>query len=355
MSTDKNNDKEITLKELLLTAKEWINYLLSYFKIIFLCGILGAILGICYSFYKKPLYTATLTFALEDEKANSSLGSSLATQFGFDLGGSSGGGMFTGTNLIELLKSRKMTECALMSPVENNPKMSLAELFIKENKFREAWDENPRFKKIQFLPNADRKKFTRDQDSILGLIYQSVTNDKMFSVAQKEKKVALIIIEYKSEQERFAKLYTESLAKVVSQFYTEVKSKKARTNLAILMKQSDSVRAELNGAITGVAVANDNTFGLNPALNIKRTPSAKRQVDVQSNSAVLSELIKQTELAKITVRKETPLIQIIDRPIYPLEVKKFGKLKGLIFGGFFAGFCALFFFVLKKFYNDLMS
>jgi hypothetical protein len=34
----------------------------------------------------------------------------------------------------------------------------------------------------------------------------------------------------------------------------------------------------LNGAITGVAVANDNTFGLNPAMNVRRAPSAKRDV-----------------------------------------------------------------------------
>jgi hypothetical protein len=35
---------------------------------------------------------------------------------------------------------------------------------------------------------------------------------------------------------------------------------------------------------TGVAVANDNTFGLN--LNVKPAPSARRQVDVQANTAI---------------------------------------------------------------------
>jgi hypothetical protein len=32
----------------------------------------------------------------------------------------------------------------------------------------------------------------------------------------------------------------------------------------ILEGQTDSIRVNWNGAITGVAVANDNTFGLNP-------------------------------------------------------------------------------------------
>jgi len=91
----------------------------------------------------------------------------------------------------------------------------------------------------------------------------------------------------------------------------------------ILVRQTNSIRGELNGEITGVAVANDNTFGLNPALNVKRVPSAKRQVDVQANTAILFEIVKQAELAKATLRKEIPLIQVIDKPILPLPKENF--------------------------------
>ena len=84
-----------------------------------------------------------------------------------------------------------------------------------------------------------------------------------------------------------------------------------------MQKQTDSVGAILNGNIASVAVANDNTFGLNPAMNIKRVPSTRKQVDFEANTAILSELIKQFELAKVNLRKETPLIQVIDSPILP--------------------------------------
>jgi hypothetical protein len=50
--------------------------------------------------------------------------------------------------------------------------------------------------------------------------------------------------------------------------------------MIILERQTDSIRRELNGAITGVAVANDNTFGLNPAMNVRR--ALRPQVDVQA-------------------------------------------------------------------------
>jgi uncharacterized protein involved in exopolysaccharide biosynthesis len=119
-------------------------------------------------------------------------------------------------------------------------------------------------------------------------------------------------------------------------------------NMAILQKQTDSIRGELNSAITGVAVSNDNTFNLNPALNVRRAPTARRQVDVQANTAILTELVKQTEMAKVTLRKETPLIQILDSPIFPLKKDKVGKLKGIVFGGFIAWFFLSLFLIAKK-------
>lgn len=118
----------------------------------------------------------------------------------------------------------------------------------------------------------------------------------------------------------FSKCFTESLVKEVSDFYIESKSRKAKTNVAFLQKQTDSIRNELNSAISGVAQANDNTYNLNSALNIKRTPSAKRKVDVQANTAILTQLAKNIEMAKVTLLKGTPLIQIINQLILPLKV-----------------------------------
>ena len=329
---------EITLKELLEKAKEWYSYLLSQWKIIILAGVVGAALGLAYSISKKPIYTATLSFALEDEKGGGMSGAlGLASSLGLDLGGSAGG-MFTGSNLTELFKSRSMVEQTLMQPVlDGNDTISLAEMYIQMKEWRKGWNEKPKLKAIQFPPLTKPKYFTREHDSIMSVIYNNIIGSSL-SVAQKDKKIAITSIDVKSENEAFAKAFSETLAKQVSDFYVDTKSKKARMNMAILQKQTDSIRAELNGAITGVAVANDNTFMLNPALNVNRAPSAKRQVDVQANTAILTELVKQTELAKVTLRKETPLIQVIDRPILPLPKEKFGKANGILMGGFVAVF-----------------
>ena len=109
----------------------------------------------------------------------------------------------------------------------------------------------------------------------------------------------------------------------------------------------------MNSAITGVAIANDNTFGLNPALNVRRAPSARRQVDVQANTAILTELVKQTELARVVLRKETPLIQVIDRPIFPLKKEKAGKLKSMIAGGLIGGFLIVLILLITRVFRKL--
>ncbi len=345
---------EISLKELIVKVKKWYTYILSQWKIIFLAGIIGAALGLTYSFIKKPTYAATLSFVVEDEKTAGGVGGALglAGSLGLDIGGN-GGSLFSGSNLTELFKSRSMVEQTLLTPVSfNNKVISLAEMYIQIHKWRDKWNDQPKFRNIKFLPNLKRDYFTRVNDSILGVIYSDLSQNSL-SVAQKDKKNAIISIEVSSTNELFSLYFCEALARQVGKFYVETKSKKARINMDILERQVDSVRTELNGAITGVAVANDNTFNLNPALNARRAPSVRRQVDVQANTTILTELVKQGELAKVTLRKETPLIQVIDRPILPLPKERFGKVKGFIIGGVLASFFIMIVLVVRRLLREL--
>lgn len=351
METTPQKD-EITLKELLLKTGEWFRYLRSKWLIIGLVSILGAALGFWYATTQKPTYNASLSFALEEEGAGASAAMGLASQLGLDIGGATSGGAFKGANVLEIFKSRLMIQKALLEPVANNSKKSLAELYIDANEWRKAWKEKKSLKNIQFLVRAT--DLSRTQDSVLGVIYDNMIKAEL-TVGQKDKKNSIINIDVKSKDENFAKQFTETLAVIVSDFYVETKSKKAKDNLAILERQRDSIRAALNGSLTGVAVSNDQVFGLNPALNVRRVPGIKKEVDVQANTAILTELVKQTELARINVRKETPLIQVIDKPILPLKKEKFGKAKGLVLGGFLAAFLVTGVLIGRKVFKGIMN
>jgi uncharacterized protein involved in exopolysaccharide biosynthesis len=347
---------EISLKELILKIKDWLRFLLSKWMVIVAVGIIGGVIGAGYAITQKPIYTASLSFTLEDEKSGGgglSGAMGIASSLGIDLGGSAGGA-FSGANLFELMKSRNIIEKALLNPITVNGKtQSFAQYYITINALNENWSEKPELKNVVFDVDADRSKYTRQKDSILGNLYTTVL--AMLNVGQKDKKVSIITIDVKSTDELFSKAFAENLAYEVSSYYIEIKSKKARQNMEILQRQTDSIRAVLNGSIVSVAAAVDNTFGLNPAMQVQKTAISKKQFDVQANTAILTQLVTNLEMAKVSLRKETPLIQVIDKPILPLKKEKVGKLKSLILGGFLAGVLTALILVFKKLFAGILA
>ncbi len=352
-----DND-EISLRELILEMKVWFEFLKSKWRIIFLVGAVGGLIGLTVAWFEKPTYKATLTFAMEEDKGgggglSGALG--LASSFGIDLGGAGGGGAFAASNITELMKSRLIIEKVLIEPIIiNDKKIPLIEYYIETFGLQKDWWGGPTLNKKYFSNNVDRNQFSLQQDSILKEVYKNLIEDNL-NISQKDKKVTILTIEVKSKDELFSKVFCESLAKETSDFYIETKSKKARLNVSVLQKQVDSIRSELNGSITSVAAETDYVYNLNPAFNIKGAPTKKKQIDVQANTAILTNLVVQLELAKITLRKETPLIQLIDRPNFPLEKNNLGKSKSLIIGSFLASLMSIIYLIIWKVLNKMFD
>ncbi len=354
---EEDRDNQISLREIILQIKDWIEFLLPKWPFILVFGLIGGGIGYATGYFKKPIYKAELSFALEDGKrGGGGLGSAIgiASQLGFDLGGS-GGGAFVGDNLLELMKSRSMVEKTLLSTIIiNGEQTTLAELYISYNSFREDWKNNPQLKDLQFLPGADRSKFSNKQDSILGAFHKSLIRSAV-SLNKLDKNLSIIIVKVNSENELFSKYFAEMLVKEVSDFYVETKTKKSVQNVSILQFQTDSVRRALSSAIRGVATLLDVNPNPNQARQILAAPSQNRQVDVLANQAILTELVKNLEVSKVSLRNETPLIQIIDKPILPLEKQSFSKFIPFVIGIIFGSMIAIFIFVVKRIWRKIMN
>lgn len=352
-----NSSDEVSLRDFISKINKWYRYLLSTWVVIVTAGFIGGLIGLTYAFLQKPIYTAELSFALEDDNSTGGgLGAAmgLASQFGVDLGGSSGGGAFAGDNILALMKSRSMIESALLTAVNvNGKKQTLAEVYISFNKLREGWKDKPGLTNIRFLPNVSRSKFSLQQDSVLGTFYESIIKSNL-TVEKVDKKLSIITVKVNSTDELFSKNFTEVLTETVSNFYITSKTKRSVQNVNVLQRQTDSVRRELNAAIGGVASSVDFNPNPNPTLQILRVPSQRRQVDVQANQTILTQLVANLELSKLSLRKETPLIQVIDKPILPLKKEKTGKLKGLLTGALFIGLLTSVYVIIRKLYIDIM-
>ncbi|RYF20877.1 MAG: lipopolysaccharide biosynthesis protein, partial [Flavobacteriales bacterium] len=337
-------EDEISLKELILKIQEWWQYLWSKKWIIIAAGLVGGLLGLGYSFIKKPIYTATTTFVLESGDKSGGLGAyaGLASMMGIELGGS-GGGIFQGDNILELYKSRTMLEKTLLSPVDSISQQPLIERYIDINELRKTWDKKPELKSLYFkvdeLSNSiDDVKVKRVRDSVMGKIIENIAKMSL-SVVKPDKKLSIIKVDTKSTDEVFAKRFNEELVDNVNKFYIQTKTKKSLENVKILQHKTDSVRAVMNGAIYSAASVVDATPNLNPTRQVQRTaPVQRAQFSAETNKAVLGEMVKNLEMSKMALLKETPLIQVVDDPVYPLKKDKLGKVIGLFGGGLIFGF-----------------
>ena len=337
MQTPETHNDEISLKELIQKAGEWFAFFKSKWKIILLAGIIGGLLGLGYSFTKKNIYTAKLSFVLEEKGGSSGGGlASLAAQFG--LGGGGDGGVFSGGNMIELLKSRFLIEKTLLSTVSINGKSDLLlNRYIRFNKLDKAWEKKKNLAGLKFT-NTDRSKFSLQQDSVLGVISIGLIKNNI-AVAQQDKKLSIINVVFASTDEVFAKVFSEKLIETVTDFYIETKTKKSRGNVMLLQNRADSVQRELNAAMYGRAQFGDQNMGL--IRQQAAVPKLKQEMRVQMLGTLYGELVKNLEFAKLTLMREEPLVQIIDQPILPLPKARLGKLKAMVLGGFLFGFCSL--------------
>jgi hypothetical protein len=347
----------ISFKDLVNKFIVWYRYLLSKWVIILLCCLVGGIIGFAYSKYKKVKYVAVTTFVLEETDTGTGLGqyAGLASMVGIDIGG--GGGLFQGDNILELYKSRRMISEALLTTVKYNGKSEqLIERYIDFKRLRkEGWAKDSLLKNIHFQNSDGSKKFSRQQDSVIGVIVEDI-NKGLLSVIKPDKKLNTIKASVISEDEFFSKTFNEEIVKKVNDFYVETKTKKSMENVLILQQKTDSVRALMNRSISSAASIADATPNINPTRQAQRVvPIQRAQFSAESNKAVLGEFMKNLELSKISLRKEKPLIQIIDQPVYPLEKERLGPIKGTGIGIIIAGFIIVLILLGSRIFRILMS
>jgi len=352
LQSDDRGAETVTIRDIVIKIRNGFRYFKRRWVIILVSATLGGILGLLYSVFTKPKYSAVCTFVLDEGSRASGLGqyAGLASLAGINLGEGGSDGIFQGDNIIELYKSRLMIEEALLTPVNINGKNeTLIERFISFNKLRAAWKKN-KLDTIKFTGHP--ATFSRTQDSIMTKIVESFGKN-VLDVSRPDKKLAIIRVEVTSKDELFAKEFTNTLVSTVNDYYIKTTTKKYAQNVQILQRQADSIRSILNSSISGVASAIEADPNANPALLSLRVPSQKKQVDVQASAAMYTQIVQNLELAKIGLMQSTPLIQVIDSPVMPLKITKAGKISSTIGGAALFAFVICFVLAIKKLLSSI--
>jgi hypothetical protein len=325
-------EEEVSLRELIFKIQYFIKYLLSKWYLILSAVVVGAVIGYFYNFKKPISYTSYCTFVVEGGQPSPVSG--LAALLSGGGSNSSGGSLFQGGTLLSLYTTRLMLEKTLFSKVKLKRKpILLIDWYLQINKEGNSWSEIPR--------NARGAK--------LAAIVSKIAADYVTVESG-----SFVTVKVESPDELFSLVFSERLIQTVNDFYITTKTKKSLQNLNILIKQADSLRTILTISMGGAAIAADEYPNPNPAMKVLAVESQKRNIDVQATTALYSGVVSSLETTKMELRRETPLIQIIDRPMLPLTKVVPDVSKGVIIGGIAGGFILCLLISIRLFYKKLM-
>lgn len=325
LTNQENKQEEISLKELILKAKDWISYLWGYKWRIIFAGIVGGALGFGYAkYFTKPTYTSSVSFTLEQKNGSGGALGGLASSLGLgDIPTSSSSGMFGGENVLYLMKSNRIIHQSLKEPQEDLNGDNLLNAYLK-NHFEKGIKEN----KINLYPKKlDSAVFNRAQDSLLLALTKNIREAQI--VAERlDKKTTIINLDVKDVNEQWAYLFSKALVKNAIDLYLEIKIGKLLRAEEELTQKRDSIRGLLDGSITTLAYETD--LNSHTPLMRYKTNQVKKQIDVEVLKSMYANVIQNLEVTKIQRAQEEPIIEIIDEPVMPLKMEKFGKLKASV-------------------------
>lgn len=326
-----NNEDIVSLKEIIITVQKLFLKILSKWYIIIAVAILGAGYGYYKSRNDKTYYKAVTTFLLE-EGAPAPVPSGLAALLG---GANSGGGLFQGNTLLALYKSRLMLEKTLFSKVIiNGKKVTLLDKYLELNKIEKPWAQHSK----------------QEQGAIMKGVIEDIANNYI-----KITPGDIMEVEIKSTDEDYSLALGEKLIETVNDYYIATKTKKTVENLKILEKQADSLRTILTRSMSQVAAQNDAVIDANPAKQILKVPGQRQAIDVQTNTSLYATVMATLENTKLELRKEKPLIQILEKPYLPLNKVEPNKLKTILLYGIFGAIFSVVGLIISLLYKKIMK
>ncbi|MHA8074975.1 hypothetical protein ACRZ9O_10625 [Aquirufa sp. HETE-40SA] len=333
--------KTIVLGDVIESIKRFFSYLRSQGKLITLFALVGLVLPLIYRAMQKPAYAAATTFILEEKSASGGGLAGLASQVGLDLGGlGSGSSLFTGDNILDIIKSRVIIEKVLLTPISGSAGKTLADLYLD---FTGLGERLPA--PVSFAITSDSAVapvHSVYQDSVLYVMYEQIAK-KNVSVDRLNKKGSIFKIVTVSQNQVFSKNFAERLLKETTTYYVNVKTSTAAANVKRLQARGDSLLRVLNAK--SYTAASFQILDPNVAFKSMSVPAEVSSRDKSIVFSIYAEVTKNLEMSRIALVSQTPVIQLLDVPKYPLMDDRKSYLF-LGFAGLFAGLLVGFFLCL---------
>lgn len=302
---------------------------LGRYKILILsAGILSALLLFFYANSKRPSYTAKATiFPLTTNSENSLSSNTLIGILGLSDAPKSFSNEAT-INIIELSLSRFVRESVAAARLPEFGNKTITELLIEDYNSHHSF-----FGKDIILPS----------DSIAA----QVAGGEILKpgILAKMSKNGVLELYFTHTNKSLVSPISFKLIEKVSQFYIDLKIKKATADYSFTVKKIDSLDAILNN-VDQRAIRMQNTTLFAPNKLEYEIPKDRINADKQRYVRQRDITLNNQEEALWRLQKLTPIISVLDKPTEPFVVNKTSAVVyaflGFILGCLFAAFLSVF-------------
>jgi hypothetical protein len=223
-------------------------------------------------------------------------------------------------NIVELATSRRTREAVAITKVPDMKNKTIAELLVEENN-----------KYTGFMQN-DEIKMPMDSGDLVN------TASFMLSGAftAKINKNGILELHYANSSPQLVEKISYIFIDKISEFYIDLKKKKAQIDYEFAVKKADSLKYILDGIDRKAVQLDESTFFTNNELQRFSLPKMNLMQDKQSIQSQYYYAVNNREASAYKLQKETPVIETLDKPEPPYwPTSKSPKLYafiGLLFG-----------------------
>lgn len=234
-------------------------------------------------------------------------------QFGMSTGAES----VNADKIVELLFTRFIIANTLFKTDTINGKSDLLiNHFINEFNVNNWYDEESGFRNVVFKLKPD-KDYSLEKNKIIQDIYKEIIEHHLTAGTSDN---GIVEVNYKSISEPFSKKYLDNLFETISEYYISKSNQKQRETYDIVKYYNDSLQTTLRKTEAAWAILKDkNVFKVKAE---GRLNQLRKTHELEALNAAYIESVKNLELAKFNLINQTPILQLIDRPVFPLKENK---------------------------------
>lgn len=364
MNKNHPHNEEISVKDLILKLREYFEEIKAAKKwLLFSAFLFMVLLGIK-ALNDKADYKAELTFMINEDTGNP-LGSLSGVLGTFGITAKSKNNL---ARVLELSRSRKIVENALFNTVKINDNDDfLSNHLINYYDSLGRWNSKPWFN--PFVATDDSLETFRFDHH--GLLTFGATGNKALKIlyhkiaGNPEKKhegflengydeeSRIMYLSVKLKNENLAITLCNTLFDELSDFYIEKSTEKQKATFEIIKSKTDSLQSVQHEKQKKLAQLEDSWKGRYS--NKSKLQQDRLAKEIMMLNIALGESIKNKEIADFAVKNTTPFVQIIDRPLSPIQGYKNSLFKNLFLGFFLGIFVMAIWIMAKKLLRDAMA